>query len=396
MKDIKPVLISIISIALLFSCRKWDDFKKYIDEGETLYTGKMDSVKIYSGKGRVQLYGLLKADPKVNKFVVSWNNGADSVVYDWAKSAAGIDTVRKTFAVDEGVKSFRIVTYDVAGNKSVDVYAVGTSYGETFRKRLSNRNILSTDFTTTGTTINWDQMDMTVGPQYTEVVYTDAAGQSKTVNTPVSLSQSVLNGMTVSGNIQYRTIFRPDTTSIDTFTTAYQTRYIKVVPPLKNRKVPFIASSTDGGRWGNLADWQSNTAVRNHNGYGGWDQWNDNIFNVESGWGSPAITNGKIWQTFMLDPGSYTFEISDLRDTNLGAADGAYLVVASGSGLPDVASIGTAIGSAKIESGKPLSALKVVFTLAAQTQVSMGYLTTQPAGDPGRYCNIRAFNFYAN
>jgi len=52
--------------------------------------------------------------------------------------------------------------------------------------------------------------------------------------------------------------------------------------------------------------------------------------------------------------------------------------------------------TAQIANGKPLTALRVVFTLAATTQVSIGYLTTQPDGTPGKFCNIRAFDFYAN
>jgi len=395
MKTIRSFARLVLATILLSSCSKWDDFKKYIANGEIHYTGKMDSVKIYSGKERVRLYGLLKADPKVNKVVVSWDSDADSVVYPFTKQHAGIDTFVRTFPVSEGVKSFKITTYDADGNKSVDVHAVGTSYGETFRRRLSNRNIVSLDFGDAGTTVNWDAMDGSAGPEYTEVLYEDSAGNEQRVATPVSEASSVLNGLTLSTTIRYRTVFRPDTSSIDTFMTVYNERAVKVVPPLKNRRGPFIASARSG-RWGNLADWNANDAIRSHAGYGGWDEWNGNIFNVESGWGAPAITNGKIWQTFTLGAGSYTFAISDLWDTNLSETDNTYLVAAPGSGLPDVADIGTALGYAQIANGKPLTALRVVFTLAATTQVSLGYLTTQPDGTPGKFCNIRAFDFYAN
>ena len=55
-----------VSVAFV-SCSKWDDYKKYTAAGETVYSGKMDSVKIYSGNQRVQLMGLLSADPMITK-----------------------------------------------------------------------------------------------------------------------------------------------------------------------------------------------------------------------------------------------------------------------------------------------------------------------------------------
>jgi len=205
MKTIRSCVVLAAATALLLSCSKWDDFKKYIADGEIHYTGKMDSVKIYSGKERVMLYGLLKSDPNIDRIVVSWDNGKDSMVYPFAKQHAGIDTFTRTFPVNEGVKSFKVTTHDPDGNKSVDVYAVGTSYGETFRRRLANRNILSLDFGDAATTVNWDVMDGSTGPEYTEVLYEDSLGNERRVATPVSEASSVLGGLTLSTTIRYRT-----------------------------------------------------------------------------------------------------------------------------------------------------------------------------------------------
>jgi hypothetical protein len=377
----------------LLSCSKWDDYKKYTNNGEIIYTGKLDSAKIFSGKDRIRLTGQFNADPKIVALKVFWNNKTDSAVFDvkgHVSGAAFDDTVNVT----EGIRTYTIVTYDADGNKSIPVNVTGVSYGSAYRRKLSNRVISGLTFTATNTVINWEAMDLTTGAQYTEVEYS-VNGETKKVTTPASQASTVLDGLIVTTPIKYRTIFKPDVTCIDTFAVAYTDRLIKIVPQLKNRQVPFIAAARSG-RWGNLADWKSNDAVKNHGGYGGWDEWNSNIFNVESGWGSPAITNGKIWQTMALEPGTYTFEISDLRDTNLTEQDNAYLVVAQGSELPNVENVTSALGYVKVVNGKPLSALRVTFTIAQTTEVSMGYLTSQPDGWPGRYCNIRAFNFYEN
>ncbi|MGV3766247.1 MAG: DUF4998 domain-containing protein [Chitinophagaceae bacterium] len=376
--------------AMLLSCSKWDDYKKHIETGEILYTGKLDSAKIFSGKERIQVYGLLNSDPKIVALKVFWNEMKDSAVYEI--KPAQVDTFRQFINISEGIRPFTIYTYDAQGNKSVPVVVTGVSYGSAYRRKLTNRILAGIEHEPGYSMMNWEQLDPSVGPQYTEVQYTDS-GSTRSVLVKPSEAAAVMPGMDTTTMVRYRTIFKPDPTSVDTFQVPFIERMLKIAPQLNNRKVPFVASGKDG-RWGNLADWKSNDAVKSHGGFGGWDEWNGNIFNVESGWGAPSITNGKIWQTRVLNPGTYVFAISDLRDTNLTEGDKVYLVVAEGDGLPDVEQVQTAIGSTKIVNGKPLSALNVEFTLTERKEVSMGFLTTQPDGTPGKFCNIRAFNFY--
>jgi hypothetical protein len=103
-----------------------------------------------------------------------------------------------------------------------------------------------------------------------------------------------------------------------------------------------------------------------------------------------------LWQVFTLPPGTYTFEISDLRDTNLEETDNTYLAAALGTALPDVEDIATALAYTKVAATKPLSNLRIQFNLTQSQTVSIGYVTTQPDGTPGKYCNVRAFNLYVN
>lgn len=390
-KILKVASASFCATVMLLSCSKWDDYKKHLDGGEILYTGKLDSAKIFSGKERIQVYGLLNSDPKIVALKVFWNDMKDSMVYDIKPSV--MDTFRQIIQMPEGIRAFEIRTYDAKGNISVPMSITGASFGDAYRRKLANRSINEISFKTGHTMVVWEQLDMSLGGQYTELEYTDS-GRIKRKIIPLTQDTTLLEGLDTSTNIRYRTIFKPQPTSIDTFEVAYTERFLKIVPQLKNRKVPFIASSRNG-RWGTLADWQSNSNVKIHaGGHGGWDEWNGNIFNVESGWGAPAVTNGKIWQNMTVDPGTYIFEISDLRDTNLLESDNTYIVVSDGNGLPDVAQVATAIGFTKIFNGKPVSSMKVEFTITQRKEISMGYLTTQADGNPGKFCNIIAFNFY--
>ncbi|WP_186756501.1 DUF4998 domain-containing protein [Echinicola salinicaeni] len=381
----------LIFLGLICSCTDWDEFKIYSKNGEIIYSGKIDSVDILSGKERVKFTGQLNADPKISHYRIFWNNLMDSVEYSIEKSS-GTLKIEQTFEVDEGVKNFTCITYDIDGNSSVPVNSVGTSYGNNYRKKLNNRLISSYDFTEEDIIINWELMDLTTGVQYTEIIY-EQDGESKTLITPIDENQSILTGVNTSIDIQFRTIFKPETSSIDTFAVPYTQKRIIVYPKLKNAKIPF-AHAERGGRWGNLAGWTTNDALKNHNGYGGWDEWNGNTFNIESGWGSPAIENGKVFQTMQLEEGTYTFEVSDLRNTNLNEEDQGYMVAALGNDLPNVENIDESLDYVRILSERDASLLKVTFTLTETSQVSMGIVTTQRAGSPGKFFSVREFGFY--
>ncbi|WP_295121119.1 DUF4998 domain-containing protein [uncultured Chitinophaga sp.] len=219
---IKQLGVALLCAVTLAACSKWDDYKQYTANGETLYTGKLDSAKVFSGSERVRLKGLLVADPKISKVRVSWNDGADSLVF--AVDKAGSRTFDQTFAVNEGVKSFRINTFDDKGNTSVPVNVIGTSYGSAYKRKLVNRPVVSSVFASNKTTITWDLMDFSIGAQYTEIEYI-VSGVTLSVKTPVSQATTVLDGFnTTSAKFRYRTVFRPDTTCIDLFYTEFVER----------------------------------------------------------------------------------------------------------------------------------------------------------------------------
>lgn len=379
---------TLVATSGLISCSKWNDFTKYTANGEIVYPGKLDSVRILSGNNRVRIVGKLNADPKVVAVKIFWNNYADSVEYSIKGNSSG-SVFEQTFPVPEGIKTFMVHSYDAEGNRSVPVSVTGKSFGDNYRRKLSARLITSIQYMSASTTINWEPADPSVGAWQNEVSYV-VNGATTTVFTPATIS--VFDGLpNTNTKIRYRGIFRPDSTAIDTFCVAYKDT---VVVPLKNNRLPFVAAARAAQRWGNLAEWNFNDSVKNHGGYGGWDENNGNVFNIESGWGAPGITNGQVWQTLLLEPGKYIFEISDLLNTNLTSSDNTYLVVAQGSQLPDITDLGAAINTVKI-TGQPVSQLKVPFTINTKSQISVGYITTQAGGSPaGKFCNIRALSVY--
>src|SRR5690554_6134543 len=104
-KRAKLAMAILCSFTVFASCSKWDDFKKYVEDGEISYVGKLDSVQVFSGKERVRLYGLFRADPKVEKVRVYWNDRKDSI--DYSVDVAGGDRYfDEILPVEEGIRSF--------------------------------------------------------------------------------------------------------------------------------------------------------------------------------------------------------------------------------------------------------------------------------------------------
>src|SRR5688572_9070841 len=126
------------------ACSKMEDtYKDYIQDGEIIYTGRVDSVKVYPGHNRIRLSMLLLSDPKITTVKVFWNEKMDSAVQNITRSP-GVDTVY--FLLDnmtEATYSFQIYTYDDKGHSSIKTEVIGAVYGQTYINSLFNRSLKS-------------------------------------------------------------------------------------------------------------------------------------------------------------------------------------------------------------------------------------------------------------
>ena len=382
-----------LSALSIISCSEMDDYKEFAEGGEISYTGKVDSLEVFSGRERLKVQGLFIGDPKIVEARIYWNGGKDSTVVP-VERGAGIDTLSVILDnLPENIYNFEVRTFDAQGNKSIPVYAMGEVFGERYQQSLNNRPVISNILVGDSLTINYAGMDRTSGVIGTTVDYTNVDGEEENVFVPIDSSIATINNFQSGSEYEYRTVFLPEPTAIDTFYTESVAFTPIPTPVLKNASVPFKASEV-GGRWGILAEpWITNDSIKIHNGYGGWDEWNNNIFNVESGWGAPAITNGKIYQTVeVVQPSTFILKVR-LMNTNHQETDegGAYVVVAEGEGLPDIENLDSSeevLGYKRILESLP-NEYKVEFTTKEPGQIiSVGYVTTQADGWPGRFANI--------
>lgn len=128
-----PYLVSLLILLGITSCTKMDEYLKYTDGKEILYTGIPDSIAMYSGYNRVVFRGVLASDPKIAKIKIYWNLKQDSLEQDIRRE--GDDNVLIIpISLEEGTYNFEMHTYDKDGlHPSVPFNLTGTSYGDSYK-----------------------------------------------------------------------------------------------------------------------------------------------------------------------------------------------------------------------------------------------------------------------
>ncbi|NLR77031.1 DUF4998 domain-containing protein [Chitinophaga eiseniae] len=230
-------------LLLLCACSKMDDtYKKFITGGEIIYAGAVDSVKVFPGKNRLQLSWLL-TDPQVTRAKIFWNNKSDSLDIV-IKRVYETDTVNVILSpLAEGAYSFDIYTFDSGGNKSIRVSKTGQVYGDRYISSLLPRPVKNALYANGRTVITWGSADPHVTS--TQIRYTDLNGVQQRVVVPVDSVNTTLPDFNFGTPVfDYTTEYKPDTTAIDRFNTAYETVTVKG-PPVEYAKNSWTATASD-------------------------------------------------------------------------------------------------------------------------------------------------------
>lgn len=216
------VVILIGCVLGVLSCTSPDDYLKFTEGGAISYTGKIDSLKVFSGHDRIKVQGLIISDPKVSELRVFWNNKNDSVVIPINRTS-GVDEISSIIEnLPENIYNFEVKTFDAKGNGSVSQTVSAQTYGERYQASLTNRKIISSNLSINkALTIDFATMDLTTGAYATEIIYTDNLNVEHTVTVPVGTSQIVIANYKEGSQFKHRSLFLPTPTSIDTFYTDY-------------------------------------------------------------------------------------------------------------------------------------------------------------------------------
>lgn len=206
---------------MLAACTKMESvYDEYVIPGGLTYAGKATRPAVYPGLNRAKVAWLRGSDPSVVRATVYWNNYADSVA---VPVPSGQDTISVLIEnLVEKSYSFVIKTFDAKGNSSIPAEVFGAVYGEKYQAQLLTRPINSTLLDAQGKiTIEWGSADISNGAKASEVRYTDVNDKVKVASFPATETKSIIADMKANTNYQFRTLFRPDSLSIDNFYTGY-------------------------------------------------------------------------------------------------------------------------------------------------------------------------------
>ncbi|WP_162915409.1 DUF4998 domain-containing protein [Paraflavitalea soli] len=391
------LLCIIAAVLMVNACSKMDEYKeKYVSNGETTYTGKIDSVRMFSGKNRVKFKALLNPDPRVTGYRVYWGGKADSITFPVTHTEPGGVIEQIIPNIPESEQTFEFVTFDALGNRSISTFKNATSYGSRYQESLINRKIINSALTSNlQTAITLVNMDKATGVFNTEVRYLTTNGDSASCNIPLATTDTFLLNHQYGSLINFRTWYRPDSTSIDNFFTAYTTfqpvsgaAWIDLTSQIvKNYGDPFQRSSWDGSRWGILADWTSSADVKNASGGNGGYELRSGVgmLSMEGGWGLPAVPNGKIYQVVNL-PYAGKWRFLATVDA-LGSAGTKYIAVNAGTTMPDFANITTATWYYNFSTVAAGAKPYIEFTTTSAMDVCIGFVSNMP--NTGSYYKVK-------
>jgi len=195
-------------------------YRQYVVVGGIPYTGKATSPKAYAGHNRVRITWLRGADPNVTKAKIFWDNYADSLEVSIPEDADTISVMIDQ--LPEKAYTFEIKTYDKNGIPSIPVEVLSGAFGDKYQSELINRPVNSVLLDANDKiTIKWGNADISDGAIFTELEYTDLSGATTTRRFPVSESSSELTDLKAGTVFRYRTVFEPDSLSIDEFYTGF-------------------------------------------------------------------------------------------------------------------------------------------------------------------------------
>lgn len=213
MKRIYGIVAFVVSVLSFVSC---DDFmdvhKEYIEDGEIIYAPKPDTIGFIAGKNRILFNCRTYNAPNVRSIDIYWNDGLDSLIVP-VELKTGYDSISVILDnMEEKSYTFDVRTTDNFGHKSLYLTDFGTSYGEIYQSRLSDRRIKTVSLSDKGGVVSWyfAPGDLVCS----EIRYTKNDGSQSIVETSstkdvvelpeVKPGSSIEYGLVYSGNGSYR------------------------------------------------------------------------------------------------------------------------------------------------------------------------------------------------
>ena len=387
-------LLSSLLIITSFSCAKMNDLHdQYLKNGEIIYTGRVDSARVFAGENRVMLRYYI-SDPKAKNLLIYWNLRTEFREFTIPDKNPEDPVDVYIEDLDEGSFYFEVFSLNEnMQNKSVLYSTEGNVYGSIFQSSLLNRKIISASRKGPDqpVVIEWDNADpLSIGCQ---IRYTNQEGVTVYLTVPVEDSETIITDVSNEAeNIECQTMYLPEPDAIDIFYTAF--RQVEIIDKplvfvditaqvLKNTAYPFTPSDhVFNNRLYLVQDWITNPDGAANGNY------DNNAANIgrlglwsAASFAAPSITNAKLYQTVELEAGSYRFDVLVYLTSNIDF--NAYIAAGLGHDLPDIDVLDQdALDYISIPgyiARGTDSLFSIAFVLSEKSAVSLGFVATTPA-----------------
>ncbi|MCR8559552.1 hypothetical protein KXD93_17980 [Mucilaginibacter sp. BJC16-A38] len=239
MKLVFKISMVLVLFAVVTGCVKRDtQFKDFLNNKELIYPGIGTNPHSSPGNLRVQLMFNPSPDPSITKYVIYWNNKADSLTYTSTNHNPS-DTLKVIVPnLNEYSYSFTVYSYDAQGNRSIPLNINNVKiFGPNYQSGLVNRAYkVANPYTVDANgnvTLNFYKID-TASESFsfahntsTTIRYTNRAGQAtqKYLFRDSSITITDFKG---GSTLDYRSTYVPVIGAIDTFNVATYTIFPQI------------------------------------------------------------------------------------------------------------------------------------------------------------------------
>ncbi|MDH7460970.1 DUF4998 domain-containing protein [Chitinophagaceae bacterium 26-R-25] len=213
-------LITLLAIMVIFGCDKKDTaFRDYLGGKEVVYAGLPSNVNYTPGYLRTQLYWNPSPDQTITKYIIYWNNKADSAFVN-ANTHKPSDTMRVMISnLKEYSYAFTIYSIDGQGNRSIPLEINNVKvYGPLYKAGLLNRpynadnpSKVNDDGTVT---LNFNKAD-TINIA-TVIEYTNTSNVVTKKNIDSSQYSLTLSDLKPGTSVKYYSSYIPSVGALDT------------------------------------------------------------------------------------------------------------------------------------------------------------------------------------
>jgi hypothetical protein len=214
MKNVFKYLNILFILFALYNCDDMNQtHEQYLNDGLKIYLNKAVGAQVKSGDERVEIVIPKNFDNRIDDYIVYYNNNEDSLI---AKNADDVNVLIDP--MPEGTYAFNIISRNEKYT-SLPLEIVGNSYGEIYKGQLINRKMTKKVVNGSTYTIAWKKLDDSYGM---EINYTNSDSVELTKTFLQPFISTVLDSVNANFDINYRTIYQPDTNCLDLFYTDFK------------------------------------------------------------------------------------------------------------------------------------------------------------------------------